>query len=73
MSGSDLVDFPREYFAKDLIFVSENDGGDLFDDFEILFGGEGEEWEEWVMFAIADDVISDFGNPIGLIFDEHFE
>ena len=73
MTGSDLVDFPREYFAKDLIFVSENNGGDLFDDFEVVFGGEGEEGEEGVMFAIANDVISDFGDAIGLILDQHFE
>ena len=45
----------------------------MFDGFEIIFGGEGEERDEGVVFSIADDIISDFGDAIGLVFEYDFE
>lgn len=64
----DLGYFFGQDLAKDLIFVSENDGWDLLNDAEIFFGCEGEKRDERVKFSVADDVMPNFRDSIGLIF-----
>lgn len=66
-------DFFGEDFAKDLILIPEDDRRDLLYDSEIFFRGEGEQRDEGIKFSVAYDIIPDFRDSVGLVFDSDFD
>jgi hypothetical protein len=73
LTGPDFLDFSDENFTQYFILVSQHDGRDLLNNLEIVFGSKGEQGNERVVFTVADYIVADFRDAVGLVFDEDFE